>query len=126
MLLLRSFDARPSPGRWAAVSGYVTRELLDQSYLEIEKQCGYTRGNLKLAIRGEPLDVQRAAGRLRVYPLLFDVLTDAEPRLDGESPACRWVEPHELSRLKTVSRLWEAWQRLLAAEDKPYRLAKEP
>ena len=59
-----------------------------------------------------PRNLQILSLELFVHPLLFEVLTDQEPRLNWENNAWRWVDPGDIAQYETVPRLWETWQRV--------------
>ena len=112
LLLQRSTQVRTFPGRWAAVSGGLEQDVLDQAYQEIEEECGYRRDQVRLVGGGEPIEATGEGRVFHVHPLLFEVLTDQEPRLNWENNAWRWVEPGDIAQYDTVPRLWETWQRV--------------
>lgn len=121
LLLQRGARVRTLAGRWAAVSGGLEREVLEQAYQEIEEECGYGREQVRLVGQGEPLEAVGEGRVFHVHPVLFDVVTDEPPRLNWENVAWRWVDPGEIPQFETVPRLWETWQRVAALEGEAAR-----
>ena len=117
LVLRRSPKVRTYPGKWAGVSGSMEgSSALEQALKEIAEETGLPPGEVELLCVGEPLAVVDEAADVRwmVHPFLFRVADPSRIRLDWEHDECRWIDPDELSRLDTVPRLKETWERLLS------------
>ena len=116
LVLRRSQTVRTHRGKWAGVSGSVEGATPpEQALKEIAEETGLDTGEVRLVRTGEALEV---ADRIEVvtwlvHPFLFRVTDPAKIRLDWEHSDHRWVHPDELSRLDTVPRLKETWERLV-------------
>lgn len=112
LLLRRSARVGSYRGRWAAVSGYLEGEPLQQALREIEEETGLGPAEVRLLRRG-PLVAAPDPGlgrRWLVHPFLFEVVGRRPLRLDWEHVEARWVRPESVFRYPTVPRLPEALQ----------------
>jgi 8-oxo-dGTP diphosphatase len=113
LVLRRSERVGTYRGRWAGVSGHLERNDPEaQAWIELAEELGLGVGDLTLLAAGAPLTIDDPAiGRAwRVHPFRFGLAPGASPRLDWEHVELRWIRPEELSSLKTVPGLLEAWQ----------------
>ncbi len=115
LLLQRSQKVGTYQGHWAGVSGFLeTADPLRQAHIELEEEVGLFVEEVHLECEGEPLLVaDEAAGRrYRVYPFRFSIQEDTVIRLDWEHVSCQWVRPEQMTTMKTVPGLHDAWLRV--------------
>lgn len=119
LVLRRSAKVSTYRGRWAGVSGFAQDIPLRQAYTELAEEVSLAGSEVRLQGVGAPLRAQDAEGRRwLVYPFLFEVPADWEPRLDWENMESRWVEPEAVTDLDTVpglsAALGRVWPPLVA------------
>ena len=111
LVLRRSNRVGSYRGCWAAVSGHLeSADPLAQALREVAEETGIDARRLQLVAAGVVLEVAGTSPDRRwvVHPFLFDLEGSAEPRLDWEHVAYRWVAPAELRGLHAVPRLVDA------------------
>ncbi|MDD2557622.1 MAG: NUDIX pyrophosphatase [Desulfuromonadaceae bacterium] len=120
LLLQRSAQVGTYRGCWAAVSGHLEGESpLAHMLVEIAEETTLRADQVVLRAQGTVLEIaDHNIGRhWRIYPFLFDVLTQERIRTDWEHSDWRWVDIEEIGRYATVPRLREALDSCLALED---------
>jgi hypothetical protein len=114
ILIVRRSDAVGSfRGRWSAISGYLEgrEDPKARAVREVREETGI-RG-LKFRTAGQPILARDNAKVYVVHPFLFTAST-RRVRLDYENVEFRWVRPEELDRFKTVPRLKDVVNAVLA------------
>ncbi|MFW6041160.1 MAG: aconitase X swivel domain-containing protein [Thermoplasmatota archaeon] len=106
LLLKRSEEVGSFRGRWSGVSGYLEREdPIEQAEIEIEEE---TETDVTLVKEGAPI-LARGEGKIwNIHPFLFD--SKGEIKLDWENVEYRWIKPVRIKNMKTVPKLWEAYE----------------
>jgi ADP-ribose pyrophosphatase YjhB (NUDIX family) len=116
LFLRRSSRVSTYRDHWAGVSGYLESEdPLDQAYTELAEEVGLSKEDVSLSKVGKPLEVfdEELDRGWRVHPFLFTVGEPDKIRLDWENVEMRWLDPNELTGLRTVPALAEALQRVM-------------
>ncbi len=121
LLARRSDDANSYPGRWGAITGYLTPERgapLDDpetaARREIREETGLE--DVALVRQGEPFAVEDAdrGMRWRVHPFLFETATRGiDP--NWELQAYEWTHATAIRRRETVPDLWQSYDRVRPA-----------
>lgn len=106
LLVKRGEDVGSFRGRWSAISGYLEeKDPFDQAMKEIREE---TRLEADMISKGDPV-LARGGGKVwKVHPFIFK--TEGEPSLDWENVEYRWVEPKKIHGMRTVPKLWEAYE----------------
>ena len=102
LMLKRPRTNRSFPGKWSLVAGKVekgetpeeaaAREIMEETQLKVGRPDGAL----------DPLYVREDRRLWKVYPFLFR-LDSAEPVLNEENEAFRWVLPDDVSDVDTVT-----------------------
>ena len=111
LLLCRSEDVGPYPGRWGGVAGHAEGDADGAAREEVCQETGIDPATIDLARRGEPFPVADGEFAWRVHPYLFDCPTrEVEPNY--ETAEYEWVPPTEILRRETVPDLWISYDRV--------------
>jgi len=100
------------PLHWAAISGGIEQpEPLQQAYTEIAEETGLSVGQVELVGTGMPVRVPDwASGTLWVvHPFLFRCKAPEAVRRDWEHLRFQWTERGQMTALKTVPGLADAY-----------------
>jgi PncC family amidohydrolase len=110
LILKRSNRVGTYQRAWAAVSGYIETDPLDQAYSEIREETGLFKNNIRLVSQGKTIEVvdQDLNRKWIVHPFLFHVLDPHKIMIDWEHTEIKWIKPAELSRYSTVPGLSRA------------------
>jgi 8-oxo-dGTP pyrophosphatase MutT (NUDIX family) len=111
LILKRSKKVSTYKGKWAGISGYIEDEKpLDAAYREIFEELGLKKEDIKLIGRGNILKVKDDDLRIifYVHPLLFELTSKKDLKLNFEHTQYRWVDKKELEKIETVPQLKEA------------------
>ncbi len=112
LIVRRSGRVGSYQGRWSGISGYLEDEPLRQAIKEIEEETGISRENLRLIKRADPLLIVDGERRWLVYPFLFKLERNIEPRLDWENVEYKWIDPGEMDQFETVPGLKDTFESL--------------
>src|SRR6266487_4143505 len=116
LILKRSQKVKTMKAKWGGVSGYIEQEEpVKRALKEIAEETGLKNKNVTLLRIGEPLEAVESGGEITwiVHPFLFSSNTD-QIRIDWEHDEYRWINPKEIENYKTVPRLEDALDSLLA------------
>lgn len=110
LLLRRSQKVGTYKRAWAAVSGYIETNPLDQAYAEIREETGLFKGSIRLVKTGDPIEVidKNLHRKWVVHPFLFHVTDPEKIKTDWEHTEMKWIKPKELAKYKTVPGLKRA------------------
>ncbi len=111
-LFKRSDKVRTYKGLYAAVSGYLEGDPLEQARVEIEEETGLTPYEYALVRCGRLFMVadEDLAIEWQVHPFLCEIVNPESIRLDREHVEVIWVSPDEIGKKKTVPGLAEAFR----------------
>ena len=125
LMLKRPERCHSFPGRWSLVAGRVEEgeEPADTARREIMEETGISVGEPDGSL--PPVYTREGATLWKVYPFLFRV-KGAEPVLNEENVAFRWVLPEEVSALEHVDGTPEVVARLLGRSRGPHPSGSEP
>ena len=101
LMLKRPDRCHSFPGMWSLVSGKVEEgESPEQAAVrEIREETGIAVGSPAASM--PPVYVREGATLWQVHPFMFDV-PDADPVLNEENEAFKWVSSEELRSMETV------------------------
>lgn len=116
LLVQRSDRVRTYRGHWAAISGYLERDVtpLQQAREELREEAGLEERDAVLVRAGEPLTFtdETVGITWTVHPFLFRLREGGEIHTDWEASASRWMTAMEIDTIATVPMLREALARV--------------
>lgn len=106
LVVQRGEDVGSFRGRWSAISGYLEeKDPYDQALKEVDEETGL---DVEMISRGEPVLARGKDKIWKVHPFILE--TEGEPELNWENVRYKWVESEDIKELKTVPKLWEAYE----------------
>lgn len=113
LIVRRSEGVRSFGGRWSAISGHLEgrEDSKGRAVQEVREETGL-RG-IRFRAAGPPVCARGDGTIYIVHPFLFDA-PSRRVRLDWENVDYRWIRPEELARFKTVPRLKDVVEAVLA------------
>ena len=111
LLLPRSQKVRTHQGKWAGVSGSISRPLArwTRPYRRYGRRRAWRTDGFRLVHRGRPLDVGETERGVQwlVHPFLFSIKDPSLVRLNWEQTESRWIDPGEMEQFEVVPMLKE-------------------
>ncbi len=109
LLLKRSDKVGNYKGCWNVVAGYFDelKSVLEKALEEVGEETGIGRDqilNIKVCEDFKLID-KEIDKIFYIFPVLITLKSKPEIKLDREHTECRWVDPNELSKFKTVNGL---------------------
>jgi nicotinamide-nucleotide amidase len=110
LLLKRSALVGTYKGLWAGISGYMEKPADEQAWIEIKEETGLTKKDVRMAIKGRPLEILDIALKTRwiVHPYLFKVNRLDVIKIDWEHTEYKWIDPAVIGNFDIVPGLNEA------------------
>jgi len=116
LLIRRSRKVGNYKEKWAAISGYIDKQSVEeQALLEIKEETGLESKDIKLIAVGKSLEVLDEKLKIKwiVHPYLFYIRNQERIKLDSESIESRWIFPEEIDNYDTVPKLKDALELVL-------------
>ncbi len=106
LVVQRGEDVGSFRGKWSAISGYLEeKDPYDQALKEVDEETGL---DVKKISKGEPVLARSEDKVWKVHPFILE--TEGEPELNWENVRYKWIEPEDIKEMKTVPKLWEAYE----------------
>ena len=79
---------------------------------EIKEETGIPEEKVTLVKVGNPVEAEGENLKFKIYPFLFEV-KEEKIQLNWENVEYRWINPHDITKYKTVPKLKEVLEEVL-------------
>ncbi len=118
LVLRRSMKVGSYRGRWGVVSGHIEQGLdpYSTAYKELGEEVGISKGDIKNLISASPFEVsdENLGVVWEIYPFRAEV-EDVEVKIDWEHTDFRWINPEDITKLRTAPFLYEGYLKTVFA-----------
>ncbi len=118
LLLKRGDKVGVYKGRWNVVGGYLDepKPVREKALVEVREELGIEEGDITSVRLGKSyVTLDKQIGRMWiVYPVLVELNSEPEIRLDWEHTEYRWIKPEELGDFDTVPDLGKGLESVLS------------
>jgi len=117
LLLKRSNKVRVYQNKWNTVAGYLDelKPIREKVFEEIKEELGIDKSNVSTIIFGKTYEfIDNEVNKTWiVHPVLIELKSKPEIKLDWEHTEYKWIEPRELKKFDIVPKLEESLKRVL-------------
>ena len=99
-------------GKWSGISGRMENAPLESVLQEIKEETGIPEEKVTLVKVGNPVEAEGENLKFKIYPFLFEV-KEEKIQLNWENVEYRWINPHDITKYKTVPKLKEVLEEVL-------------
>ena len=114
LILKRSNEVSTDKGLWSSVSGYIDEvmSVQEKAHKELMEELNITLDMIKKTKIGEPYEYTDSKTWI-IFPVLVELNTEPDIRLDWEHTEYKWIYPFELKQYEIMADLDNTLARVL-------------